>query len=74
MPKCPEGQPAFSIGQCGRGGTLNIHLVKSPVHLKLSPVKTGLKSDVQPVFAGLSQKHAHLFSTINEASVIRQVP
>ena len=54
-----QGKPVFTSKQCGRGSTLDTKVLKSPFHL--NPVKVGRTSDVQPVFAGLCQQHAHWF-------------
>ncbi len=54
-----KGKPAFSKQQSGRGSTLDTELVRAPFHR--SPVRAGRASDIQPLFAGLSQQHAHWF-------------
>lgn len=53
------GQPPLRKQQCGRGATLTTKLVTRTFHL--GPVKSGRPTDVQPLFAGLSQQHAHWF-------------
>ena len=54
-----KGQNPLTSKQVGRGSTHDTVLVKSTFHL--NPVRTGRKNDVQPLFAGLSQQHAHWF-------------
>ena len=46
--------------QCkGRGQNLEVQLRKSP--FRSGPTKMGRQGDVQPLFVGTSQKHAHWF-------------
>ena len=54
-----QGKPALSSKQSGRGATLDTELVRAPFHR--GPVRAGRASDVQPLFARLSQQHAHWF-------------
>ena len=54
-----QGMSPFGKRQCGRGSTLDTNIVKKSFHL--SPVKPGRRTDVQPLFGGLSQQHAHWF-------------
>lgn len=54
-----QGMLPFGKQQCGRGSTLDTNIVKKSFHL--SPVKPGRRTDVQPLFGGLSQQHAHWF-------------
>ena len=53
------GKPPFSRKQLGRGSTLETKIVKRSFHH--GPVKPGRVTDIQPLFAGLSQQHAHWF-------------
>ena len=57
--KLSHGQQPFKKKQCGRGSTMDTKLVTTSFHQ--SPVKQGRVSDVQPLFAGISQQHAHWF-------------
>ena len=54
-----QGKPPFSRKQLGRGSTLETKIVKRSFHH--GPVKPGRVTDIQPLFAGLSQQHAHWF-------------
>lgn len=54
-----EGGSALTKQQVGRGGTLSTRLIKAPYHL--GPVRAGRVTDIQPIYAGLSQQHAHWF-------------
>lgn len=57
--KVVDGKPPFSRRQCGRGSTLETKIVKRSFHQ--GPVKPGRTTDIQPLFSGLSQQHAHWF-------------